>query len=113
MIGVFDIIRAPNVPIVYPRFVFATRVEFDAVPNVSSHTGQITVQDPAGAVLAQTGGPFQLNGAQAWQTRTFFDSHMVLDSFVLQQFGQYTFSLAIDGILVGAAQLNVVNAQVG
>jgi hypothetical protein len=38
---------------------------------------------------------------------------MVLDSFVLQQFGQYTFSLAIDGILVGAAQLNVVNAQVG
>lgn len=111
VIGVFDAVRAPSTPFSYPRFALACRVELEAEPVGGKHIVQMTAQDPSGGVVFQAGGPITTKPTPTGISRSTFDTHLLLDGLMFQQFGTYTFSIAVDGVLLGTTQLNVLQIQ--
>jgi hypothetical protein len=108
IVGVFDAVRTRAVPFPWPRFAFVGRVRLDPLDAGTSHTMQITMRDPAGIVAAQAGGPVTFGPPPPDGGSMYFDPIMVFDNFMFTAFGQYSISLEIDSVPMGATVISIV-----
>jgi hypothetical protein len=107
IVGVFNLIRTVSIPFQWPRFCFASRVEFPAGTGIGIHSLAISINDPSGARLGQVNGQFQIAAPPVASLPAVFDPHMFFDNVVFQAIGRYGISLEIDGVQLATSYLYV------
>ncbi len=111
LIGVFSDIQAVQVPVTLPRLAFAARVLLTADETGKTYKIELVITDPKGQEIARPSGEINVPAAPPGIDSIAIDLPMLLDMFGLQEFGRYTFMLAIDGKPSAGVQIAVRQGQ--
>ena len=111
LVGVFNDLPTPSVPVTIPRMAFAARLLFTAEESNASHRVEVVITDPMGKELGRPGGDVSLPPAPAGADSLAVDLPLQFDLFELTAFGRYTFLLNVDGASAAAVQLSVRRAD--
>ncbi len=111
LIGVFSDIQAVQVPVTLPRLAFAARVLLTADETGKTYKIELIITDPKGQEIARPAGEINVPAAPQGIDSIAIDLPMLLDMFGLQEFGRYTFMLAIDGKPSAGVQIAVRQGQ--
>jgi hypothetical protein len=107
LIGVFNDLAAPQVPVTIPRLAFAARILFTADETGKARQIEVIVRDPNGVEIGRPSGELALPQAPAGADSLAVDIPIQFDLFEVSMFGRYTFLLHIDGKPTSAVQLSV------
>ena len=110
LIGIFNDIQAPAVPLTIPRLAFVARILFTADELGESKRVEILLTDPDGNELGRPGGELALPAAPPGLDSLAVDIPLQFDLFEVPAFGRYTFLLHVDGSPAAAVQLAVREA---
>lgn len=110
LIGVFNDLAAPQLPVTIPRLAFAARILFTADEAGRARTVEVLVRDPNGVEIGRPSGELSLPPAPAGADSLAVDIPIQFDLFEVGVFGRYTFLLHIDGAASAAVQLSVRQA---
>lgn len=107
LIGVFNDLAAPQVPVTIPRLAFAARIMFTADETGKARQIEVVVRDPNGVEIGRPSGELALPQAPAGADSLAVDIPIQFDLFEVGMFGRYTFLLHVDGKPTSAVQLSV------
>ena len=107
LIGVFNDLSAPALPVTIPRLAFAARIMFTADETGRSRQLEVIVRDPSGAEIGRPSGELALPAAPRGTDSLAVDIPIQFDLFEVASFGRYTFLLHLDGQATAAVQLSV------
>jgi len=107
LIGVFNDLAAPQVPVTIPRLAFAARIMFTADETGKARQIEVVVRDPNGMEIGRPSGELALPQAPAGADSLAVDIPIQFDLFEVGMFGRYTFLLHVDGKPTSAVQLSV------
>ena len=110
LIGLFNDIQAPALPITVPRMAFAARILFTTDEAATAHRIEVRITDPAGNELGRPGGEVSLPPMPPGLDALAVDLPLQFDLFEIAAFGRYTFLLHINGNPSAAVQLTVRQA---
>ena len=110
LIGVFNDVQAPSLPITLPRLAFVARILFTAAEVNKSYKVEVVITDPNGVEIGRPGGDMTLPAALPGIDSISADLPMQFDLFGITTFGRYTFLLEIDGKKTSAVQVSVRQA---
>jgi hypothetical protein len=108
LVGVFNAIRGAAAPLAWPRFSLAGRLEFDSTFLGGSHYIEIAVRDPSGAIVGHLNTTMPGGTPPPDTPRLTFDPQIVFDNFVFASFGTYSFSVSVDGTVLGTTQIDII-----
>ena len=111
LIGIFNDVQAPSLPITLPRIAFVARILFTEAEVGRSYKVEVVITDPSGAEIGRPGGDMTLPPALDGIDSIAADLPMQFDMFGINAFGRYTFLLEIDGKKTSAVQMSVRQAQ--
>ena len=107
LIGIFNDLQAPSVPIRLPRLAFAARLLFTPEELGRSHRVEVVIRDPAGTEIGRPGGDLSLPDPPPDAESLAADIPIQFDLFEVTAFGRYTFLLHVDGEPAAGVQLSV------
>lgn len=107
LIGIFNDIQVPQLPVRIPRAAFAARILFTSEEAGRAHKVEVAITDPAGTEIGRPGGDVDLPAPPAGLETIAVDLPLQFDGFELTAFGRYTFLLHVDGEPTAAVQLSV------
>ena len=110
LIGVFNDIQAPSLPITIPRMAFAARILFTADEAAKTHRVEVRITGPTGNELGRPGGEVSLPPPPAGMESLAVDLPIQFDLFEVAGFGRYTFLLHVNDAPSAAVQLTVRQA---
>ena len=110
LVGVFNDLTAPGVPLTVPRLAFVARIMFTAAEMGAARRVEVLVQDPNGIEIGRPGGDLSLPPAPAGADAIAVDIPIQFDLFEIGVLGRYSFILQIDGKAAAAVQLAVRQA---
>ena len=110
LIGIFNDVQAPSLPITLPRIAFVARILFTEAEVGRSYKVEVVITDPSGAEIGRPGGDMTLPPALDGIDSIAADLPMQFDLFGINTFGRYTFLLEIDGKKTSAVQVSVRQA---
>ena len=110
LIGVFNDLSAPALPVTIPRLSFAARILFTADETGGPRQVEVIVRDPSGAEIGRPSGELALPAAPRGAESLAVDIPIQFDLFEVSAFGRYTFLLHLDGEAAAAVQLSVRQA---
>jgi hypothetical protein len=110
LIGVFNDVQAPSLPITLPRIAFVARILFTEAEVGRSYKVEVAITDPNGVEIGRPGGDMTLPPALGGVDSIAADLPMQFDLFGITTFGRYTFVLEIDGKKTSAVQVSVRQA---
>lgn len=107
LIGIFNELQSPNVPVHLPRVAFASRLLFTDDEAGKTYRIEVAITDPSGAEIARPGGEVSLPALRPGVDSLAVDLPLQFDMLELTSAGPYTFLLHVDGKPVGATQLTL------
>jgi hypothetical protein len=110
LIGIFNDVQAPALPITLPRLAFVARILFTEAEVGRSYKVEVVITDPSGAEIGRPGGDMTLPPALDGIDSIAADLPMQFDLFGISAFGRYTFMLEVDGKKTSAVQVSVRQA---
>jgi hypothetical protein len=110
LIGIFNDVQAPSLPITLPRIAFVARILFTEAEVGRSYKVEVVITDPSGAEIGRPGGDMTLPPALNGIDSIAADLPMQFDMFGITAFGRYTFMLEVDGKKTSAVQVSVRQA---
>jgi hypothetical protein len=110
LIGIFNDLQAPHLPVTIPRLAFAARILFTVDEADRSHRVEVAITDPSGTEIGRPGGDLALPRAPSGADTFAVDLPLQLDLFEIATHGRYTFLLHVDGAPAAAVQLTVREA---
>lgn len=111
LIGIFNDLQTPQLPVTIPRLAFAARILFTAEESNAAHRVEVAISDPSGKEIGRPGGDLSLPHAPPGAESFSVDLPLQLDMFEVTAYGRYTFLLHVDGAAAAAVQLSVREAQ--
>lgn len=110
LIGIFNDLQAPQLPVRLPRVAFAARLLFTAEEAGGKHRVEVAITDPNGVEVGRPGGEVELPPPPPGLDTIAVDLPLQFDTFEVTSFGRYTFLLHVDGQPSAAVQLAVRQA---
>jgi hypothetical protein len=107
LIGIFNELQTPSVPVHLPRVAFASRVLFTEDETGRSYRIEVSITDPSGTELSRPGGEVTLPSLRPGIDSLAVDLPLQFDMLELPSPGRYTFLLHVDGKPLGATQLTL------
>ncbi|MDQ6829355.1 MAG: hypothetical protein M3081_10860 [Gemmatimonadota bacterium] len=107
LIGIFNDLQLPTLPVRIPRIAFAARLLFTGEECGKSHKVEVVLTDTAGAEIGRPGGDVSLPPLPPGIESLAVDVPMQFDFFEIAAFGRFTFLLHVDAAPVAAVQLSV------
>jgi hypothetical protein len=112
LIGVFNDLQVPTIPITLPRIAFAARILFTREEAGRTHKVEVVMSDPAGKEMGRPGGEVSLPQMPAGLDSVAVDLPLQFELFNVPAAGRYTFLLHVDGAPTAAVQLSVRQVSV-
>ncbi len=110
MLGLFDRLFAPYVPVQHRSLTLIVLVVTDDEPDLGKHNFRFRVVRPTGAPLFEQQGGFALRPeAGTWlaTARLAFE----FNGLIFPDFGKYVFELEVGGVTVATHPLTLVQQQ--
>lgn len=107
MLGAFDRLFAPNVPVQHRNLTFIVQVVTDEEPDLGKHGFHLVLSRPTGKPLFEQQGTFALKpegGSWLASVRLGFE----FNGLIFPEFGKYRFVVAIDGNPIADQPLTLV-----
>ncbi len=112
LIGIFNDVQLPELPLRVPRLSFGARMLFTADECGKKHQVEVVVTDASGKELGRQGGELALPMLPADVDSLAVDLPVPFDFFEVTAWGRHTFLLHVDGTPAAAAQLIVRKSTV-
>ena len=110
LIGIFNDLQTPQLPVTIPRLSFAARILFTVDEANTSHRVEVAITDPSGKEIGRPDSDLALPHAPGGAETFSVDLPLQLDLFEVAAYGRYTFLLHVDGAPAAAVQLTVREA---
>lgn len=112
VIGIFDVLGAPQFPMLHPRLFLCIRIQCQPIEAGKPHTATIRLQDEDGTpVVPELENRFVVPKSQyKGAPLTYVQMVLGFVGLVFQKPGTYSFEIAIDNNHVHSVALHVVKA---
>ncbi len=111
LIGIFNDLALPALPVRIPRIAFAARLLFTGDECGKPHKVEVALTDSSGTEVGRPGGDISLPQLPPGIESLAVDVPMQFDFFEITAWGRFTFLLHVDGAPVAAAQLSIRQEQ--
>lgn len=111
IMGIFDRILTPSVPVCHPEMRLVIRMEADPVEQNRDHQVEVQCMDSDGNKLFYFGGSINVSRKDNTFGSVAFDQILDFKNLVFSRFGAYTFAVFVNKQLMARIDLELVQRQ--